>query len=352
MSHPARCATLFLLLTMMGTAGPPPERPLARIAFGSCADQDKPQPIWKHVAATEPGLFLAIGDIVYVNRGGEDAAARRAAYAKLAANRDFSALRRSIPFLFTWDDGELGQNDGGADFPHLEEFRQDFLTFAGEPADTPRRRSGGVYQARIFGPPGRRVQVILLDTRSFRSPLKRAQFPPDAGRYLPEDDPAKTILGEAQWKWLGEQLREPAEVRLIASSIQVVPEEHHWESWANLPHERKRLFALIRNTKASGVIFLSGDRHFAELSVTDGGAGYPLFDLTSSGLNVARIRNMPHEPNRHRVATIQWTDNFGLVEIHWNRPDPAIALQIRGSAGEVVFQRKLALSLLQPGARR
>ena len=38
---------------------------LTRIAFGSCANQDKPQPIWETIARAEPDLFLFIGDNVY-----------------------------------------------------------------------------------------------------------------------------------------------------------------------------------------------------------------------------------------------------------------------------------------------
>jgi alkaline phosphatase D len=33
-------------------------RPLTRIAFGSCADEEKPQPIWDAVLAYDPELFI------------------------------------------------------------------------------------------------------------------------------------------------------------------------------------------------------------------------------------------------------------------------------------------------------
>jgi alkaline phosphatase D len=161
------------------------------------------------------------------------------------------------------------------------------------------------------------------------------------------------MLGEEQWKWLEEQLRLPAEIRLIVSSIQVVPEDHHWETWANLPLERQRLFQLIRTTGAEGVLFLSGDRHLGELSMMDGGVGYPLFDLTSSGLNVAHHEKWrKQEPNRHRVATMNLGDNFGVVEIDWERADPRISLQIRDVDGDIAIQRKIPLSLLKPGVIR
>jgi hypothetical protein len=38
------------------------------------------------------------------------------------------------------------------------------------------------------------------------------------GKYAPNPAPEVTLLGDAQWAWLEEQLRVPAEVRLIASS--------------------------------------------------------------------------------------------------------------------------------------
>jgi alkaline phosphatase D len=328
------------------------EKPLRRIAFGSCARQQEPQPIWQKIVEARPDLFLSLGDIVYVNEGGENAADRSAAYSIVRSLPAFRKLRASTRFLATWDDGEFGENDGGASFERREEFRQDFLDFAGEPKDSPRRRSGGVYDARVFGPPGERVQIILLDTRSFRSPLKRGVYAPDAGRYAPDPDPDKTMLGDAQWRWLEEQMRVPAEVRLLVSSIQVLAEDHGWEKWANLPHERQRLFDLMRRNGVRGALFLSGDRHLAELSMMDGGLGYPLYDLTSSGLNAARKNWRPLEPNRHRVGTMNWGDNFGMVLIDWERPDPRVQLQIRDVDGDINIRRKIFLSTLQPGVIR
>ncbi len=89
-------------------------------------------------------------------------------------------------------------------------------------------------------------------------------------------------LVEAQWAWLEERLREPAELRLIVSSMQVPVQGHGWERWGNLPGERARLFELLRTTKANGVVFLSGDRHFAGLCRRHEGAPCSLFEIASS----------------------------------------------------------------------
>jgi alkaline phosphatase D len=326
----------------------PANKPLNRIAFGSCAGQDKPQPIWDKIIATKPDVFLMIGDNIYGDT--EDMTVLQSKYGLLAAMPGFKKLRKSVPMWATWDDHDYGVNDGGADYPKRVESQKVFMDFWGEAQDSPRRKREGVYDAGVFGPAGKQVQIILLDTRYFRGPLQICKScAPNQGRYEPSADQTSTMLGEAQWKWLEEQLRIPAQVRIIVSSIQVVPEDHGWEKWMNLPHERQRLYTLIRDTKASGVLFLSGDRHLAELSMMDGGVGYPLYDLTSSALNRSTYNWRRYESNRHRVGTMNWGDNFGMVTIDWNKPDPLISLQVLDDEGDVNIQRKIRLSTLQPG---
>ena len=239
-----------------------------------------------------------------------------------------------------------------------EESQQSFLDFCGEPETSPRRARPGVYSARTFGPPGSRLQVILLDTRYFRSPFDERETELEEalgrpGHYRPSFDAERTMLGEAQWSWLGERLREPAEVRLIASSVQVVAEDHGFEGWAMLPLERSRLFELIRATGARGVIFLSGDRHKAELSRLDPAraaadsavdVGYPVFDLTSSSLNAPFT--WWNEINRHRVGSEYHEANFGTIEIAWSLPDPRITLRLHADDGTTVLRHDVKLSTL------
>ena len=173
-----------------------------------------------------------------------------------------------------------------------------FLDFWHDPVDSPRRDRPGVYDAHVYGPEGKRLQVILLDTRYFRGPLKRAA-PRMGGSYVPQDDPHVTMLGEEQWSWLEQQLRVPAELRIMASSIQCVAEASGQETWSNLPHERQRLFDLIERTRAEGLVIISGDRHWAELSVLEDPRLYPLYDLTSSSFNQIHARGIP-TPNKYR----------------------------------------------------
>jgi len=210
---------------------------------------------------------------------------------------------------------------------------------------------------------GKRVQLILLDVRYFRSPLKTGFKPGEPGegyrgKYAPNTDKDATVLGDAQWKWLAEQLKVPAELRLIGSGVQVVPDEHGSEFWGNFPLERKRLFRLIKETGANGVVILSGDRHLSEISRLPAdhpnGVGYPLFDICSSSLN-APSGNMTksgvrfaNEVNSYRVGLTYFDVNFGTVLIDWEPADPVLRLQVREEKGDVVLQQRLTLSQLKP----
>ncbi|MCA9212450.1 MAG: alkaline phosphatase family protein, partial [Planctomycetales bacterium] len=270
-----------------------------------------------------------------------------AEYAKLVAKNEFVSLMKTCPFVMaTWDDHDYGANDAGAEYAKRKDAQKIFTDFWNDPVDSPRRNRPGVYEARVFGPPGQRVQAILLDTRYFRGPLAKGERR-IGGPYVPTDDSAVTMLGDAQWEWLEQQLRRPAEIRLIASSIQCIPSAAGQETWSNLPRERQRLFDLIAQTNASGVVIVSGDRHWAELSVTGESAPYPIYELTTSSLNQVHARGTPTE-NDFRADPITYhRENFGSLTIDWDREDPLLTLEVLDIQGEPKLEKSIALSSMQ-----
>lgn len=332
------CAALALPPPAAAEAG----APVTRIAFGSCVDQQLPQPIWDAIARTAPQLFLFLGDTIYADT--EDMGKMQADYEMLAAQPAFERFRAAVPILAIWDDHDYGVNDGGTDYLQKRQAERLFLDFFEEPTDSPRRMRDGVYGAWIFGPPGKRLQVVLLDGRSFRSPLQLDPHP--ARRYQPDLDPHKTLLGADQWRWLEAELRKPAEVRLIGSGIQVLGYAAGFECWKNLPREQERLFQVIRDSEAEGVVILSGDAHFALLKRGDAGIGYPLYDLTSSGLTHSRPE-AAERPAPLALYAPYGGLNFGTVDIDWQRDDPEILLAIRDRDGNPVTQHAIPLSALR-----
>ncbi|MBT3604642.1 MAG: alkaline phosphatase family protein, partial [Candidatus Latescibacteria bacterium] len=312
-----------------------------RVAFGSCARIDLPQPIWHTIASWQPDVFVTLGDIVYADT--EDMTLMQAMYAQMDTVASFRKLCSVCSVYGIWDDHDYGVNDGGASYAKRDAAQQLFLDFLKEPADSERRKTPGIYDA-VYLDLEKRVQLILLDTRFFRSDWVKDKV--TQMRYRPVYDTEKTMLGDAQWDWLEAQLRMPAQVRIIASGVQVVNDTHGYECWGLFPLERARMFRLIRNTKASGVVFLSGDRHFAELSVMDGGVGYPMYDLTSSGLTHT-AREGHQAPNNKRVGAAFNGFNFGALTIDLDGDEPEILLEVRGMNTVVPMTQKILLKDLQ-----
>lgn len=332
-----------------------PGEPLQKIAFGSCAMQTKAQPIWDAIAKQQPDLFLFIGDAIYADYDGKKAYTLTGAtlerdWGMLANEPHFKAFRQQVPIMATWDNHDYGKHDGGAEFEFKDVTKKYFLDFFREPANSLRHKTPGVYDARIFGPEGKRVQVILLDTRYFKGPAlkdtrskeekRAAGLSGSMGKYLPNMDLEVTLLGEAQWRWLEEQLRLPAEIRLIVSSTQVIADQKHMDEWGNYPRERDRLLALITQAQAHATLFLSGNVHFTELSKLDMGEK-AIFDFTSSGLTHTNAAYAAAS-NLYRVAGPYDGLNFGMVEIDWDaKPSPGVRMVAIDINGDVVFEHKL-----------
>ncbi len=231
--------------------------------------------------------------------------------------------------------------------------RDIFLAFFDEPAGSARRLREGVYDAKIFGPEGRRVQIILLDTRYFKgTPLRDERSAEEkaslgiVGKYVPNDNPEVTLLGDAQWAWLEAQLKVPADLRLIASGTQIIPDEKGMDEWGNYPRERLRFIDLLRDSQAKGVILLSGNVHFGEVSGLEV-LGYPLLEITSSGLTHVNER-YAGMTNTYRVGGPVVQNNFGMVEIDWAaRPTPQVTISLNTMNSAAAFSYSFALNDLQ-----
>lgn len=306
--------------------------PIHSILFGSCIRESYPAPVLLQMVKEEADIVLFLGDNIYGDT--EEMSVLRNKYALLAKQPGFAELRNESICLAVWDDHDYGANDAGTEYPFKRDSQTEFLDFWGIPTDSPRRDRKGTYHSEIIGPPGQRVQFLLLDTRYFRSPLMRGPQRRVGGPYIPDTSPSNTMLGKKQWEWLEGELRKPAEFRIIASSIQCVASAAGQETWSNFPLERSRLFQLIRKTEANGVIILSGDRHWSEISMTnEGELPYPLYDITSSSLNQIHKRGTPTE-NKFRISESTYhLQNYGRVEFDWGQPIPKCNIEIRDSFG-------------------
>lgn len=307
---------------------------LDTIAFGSCAMQTQPQPIWTTISKNSPELFLAMGDNIYASLPHEKPIASQ--YKILDQIPEYRKIRSEVPFLATWDDHDFGERDGGADFTGKQSSQMDFMNYWTYMKNSIPLEQAGIYHAKMIGPKKKTVQVIMLDTRYHRSPLlEKEGNEGKAYDYLPSEG---TILGETQWQWLEAQLQRPADLRLIVSSIQLIANDPKFEKWGNFPHERERFFSLLKKYKIRNAIVLSGDRHIASIAKKDIKGLGPLYEVTASSLNRPSRYT---DADSHYIGNTYSQENFGLAHIDWKKRQ--VKLEVRNMQNEVVNQAEVIL---------
>ena len=337
---------LSLVISTGVTAAP------SKILFGSCGHQDKKIPIFNAINKEKGDLFIFLGDNIYGDTNDMDVLADK--YQRLGAKPGFKTLKAQTPIIAMWDDHDYGQNDAGKEYPHKEQSRQIMLNFWDEPVNSARRtRSDGIYTSYMYGENEQTIQVIMPDLRWNRDALNHVgeleyytkRKLNNQGPYSPSEVKGASMLGEAQWQWLEQELKKPAAIKLIASSLQLLPDFTGWESWANFPEDRNRLFALIKKHKVNGVVIISGDTHWGEISKYQQNLDYPLIEMTSSGLT-EKWKDV--SPNKHRVGNFTHNVNYGDLSIDWQQTDPTISLKLKGIDGQVIMQSDFSLSSISP----
>ena len=295
------------------------------IAFGSCNNQRVENKLWGPVMENEPSIWIWGGDVIYSDT--DDMSLMAQHYEQQIHQVDYNTLRKNVQILGTWDDHDYGLNDGGSEFVAKAKSQQLFLDFLGVSKEDNRRKRKGVYHSKLIETKKGSVNIIILDTRYFRSALTPSPNP--EFRYIPNASEEGTILGDIQWAWLEDELNNSkADFNLLISSIQFLSAEHGFESWGNMPHEVDKLKGLISASKAKGVVLLTGDRHISEFSKTNiDNVRFPLIDFTSSGMTHS-YSSFDGEPNKHREGKVVSNLSFGLLKIDFDTK--TVVMQMRG----------------------
>lgn len=338
---------LFLLILALAMACKnKPASETVRIAFGSCGDQHYPQPVLDLIVKQKPDIFIYLGDNIYSDTYEMDTL--KANYKMLGERPEFQRLKAATSIVATWDDHDYGWNDSGRHYPFKEQSKEIYLEFFGDQGDTTIRSHAGIYHTVNLDKHGKRIQIIMPDLRTFRDKLlpyngnrandKRFNYELDYSPYANADS---ILIGEEQWQWLEQQLLLPADLRIIASSTQFGITHNGYEAWANFPHEQKRFLELIKKTKAEGVIFISGDVHYAEISKLNESGLYPIYDITSSGITSTWEFATP---NDNRIDGPVMENHFGLLLLDWS--EKTLTLQIHDVGGAIRINRQISLSEL------
>ena len=246
-----------------------------------------------HIAEQQFDFIFHTGDYIYEYRadGGRDGSRVRQhhgdeiytvvdyrnRYAQYKMDPDLAAAHRSAPFIVTWDDHEVDNNYAGNHDEH------------GTPAELFLLRRAAAYQAYYEAMPlrasamprgadmrlyrrlrfGNLIDLSVLDTRQFRSP--QACGDGSHTGCAEADLPTRTILGDAQERWLFENLAATrATWTLLGQQVPTFARDaggltpdarFSMDKWDGYTVSRQRLYNRLVETKAANPIVLSGDVH-------------------------------------------------------------------------------------------
>jgi alkaline phosphatase D len=330
--------TTFSTQPLWQYRGDPPEFTLAT---GSCAyineaEYDRPgKPYGSNyqsfiqIANQKPDLMLWLGDNVYFRE--VDWYTRSGMQHRYTHDRsipEMQPLLASTPNYAIWDDHDFGPNDSDGSFIHKETAWEVFRDFWGNPTFGVHGQKGCTTQFQFVD-----VDFFLLDNRYFRTP-----------NYC-KTCPDRTLLGKEQLNWfLAALSASRAPFKIVAIGGQMVSTSPNHETAMHLfPEERQTILKFIEQEKIKGVVFLTGDRHFSELSAMKNAAGNWVYDLTASPLSSGVYSDAPtKEPNDFRVpGTAVAEHSFGLLRFSGPRTKRALEIKIMNHEGKELWTRML-----------
>jgi len=281
--------------------------------------------IFQNMLDKDPDFMVWMGDNNYLREADWNSAT--GIYHRYAHNRSMPELRAflgSVHQYATWDDHDYGPDNSDRSYWMKDVTLEAFRQFWANPDYGP---GGGVSGTFFWGD----VQFFMMDNRYFRTPDN-----------LVADE--RVMFGEQQLQWLIDALSTSrAPFKFIVTGGQVLnPVIEPWtENFAKYPEEQARLFDAIRKNNITGVFFLTGDRHMAELAKMEREGTYPLYDLTVSPLTAGPdAGKRENEPNIYRVAgTYYGQRNFAQLEVSGPRNQRGLKITLFDSYGKEVWTR-------------
>ncbi len=317
-----------------------------KFAFASCAHYEQGFfSAYRYMADDRPDLILMLGDYIYEDAWGDrrvrlfDPAEAvtlndyRRRYTQYRTDPDLQAAHAACPWLVTWDDHEVDNDYVSQTSEHElcggETVRSSFPArraaayqawFEHMPIRPSRLRADMGVQ--IYGSMdwGTLARFYVLDTRQYRS-LQVCPLPPTlercdlergrkilfgrsgGGTYIdPAEsackaalaDPARTVLGVEQERWLDDALAgSRAAWNVLAQNVMLMTiaegsvesPRHYSDAWAGYPPARERLLASLVRNKTANPVVLTGDIHSFWVNEVSNAAGRPVaVELVASSI--------------------------------------------------------------------
>jgi alkaline phosphatase D len=301
-----------------------------RVALGSCAsysESDEVNEIFISIAARNPDMMVWLGDNVYLSK--TDCESKKSiinAYTKSRSRSQMQPLLGAVHHYAVWDDHDYGPDNSDGTFYNKEITREAFKLF---------------WTNSYFGINGKgittsfnwgKVDFFLMDDRYFRAPKKRKHK-------------ERSFLGPIQLQWLLDSLKESkALFKFITVGNQILPagfvRSSGCETYSGYyKKEQKYLLRKIKEENITGVFFISGDRHFSELSRKKRFGNYPLYDLTVSPLTSQPITNELNINFRRVRKTMVTQRNFAILEFFDDKNGEQMKIILYDSKGKILWEQ-------------
>ncbi len=341
-----------------------------RLAYASCQRWEHGYfNAWRHVVADAPDGVVFLGDYIYEYPGALNAVRAgtgtwaltlddyRRRYALYKGEADLQAAHAACPWFVVWDDHEV-QNDyagltPGDSGPAVADFAarraaayQAFYEHMPLRVSVLTRGLAGLVsgaEMRIYAQArfGELAALYLLDARQYRSPQvcirggKAGSSSVDPATCAAWTDPARTMLGLEQERWLDDQLRGHARTAgwtLFGQSTLFGPRDFKpgagallWnDGWDGYAPARRRLTDALQRHRVSNPVFLGGDVHenwvghvladYADPASPSVGVEFCGTAITSRSGGNARTAELLAE-NPHFVYADAERKGYGLVDI-------------------------------------
>ena len=297
------------------TAPPVGKASAFRMALTSCMKTGQPQASWFLLLAQQPDLHLTVGDTHYADT--TDPTKQLEHHLRYRREPFFATAIRNIPTYSMWDDHDYGPNNSDGTAPGKENSLAGWKQHWANPGAGTSEIPGAFYKFSRG-----EVEFFVVDSRYHRSPDKAP------------DDEHKRMLGDAQFTWLLEGLKNStAKFKVIASGSTL--DHSKVDGWKIYTFSRHRLFDSLKEHQISGVMYMSGDIHKSLVweHPESKRVGYPLVEVISSG--VANSKTL----------------SFATIDFDTTTADPTARVRIVHGDGTVQKDRTWKLSELSAKTR-
>ncbi len=347
-----------------------------RLAYASCQRWEHGYfSAWRHLVDDAPDAVLFLGDYIYEYPGAANAvrshtdgwaltlADYRKRYALHRGEAELQAAHAACPWFVTWDDHELQNDyagltpgDGGpsvADFAQrraaaYQAFYEHMPLRASALARGVAGLAGGA-DLRVHGNVrfGQLATLFLLDTRQHRDALvctrdgKAGSSRVDPATCAAWADPARSLLGAAQERWLDEALARQGSApgwTLLGQATLFGARDFRpgagrslWnDGWDGYASARQRLVDSLRAARVANPVLLGGDVHenwvghvkadYADAASPSVGVEFCGTSISSRSGGNARTQERLDE-NPHFVYADAERKGYGLVDLAPQRMD-------------------------------